>query len=249
MEETISLKEIFETLKKRLVFIILITLGAVAASAIITFFVLTPQYEASTQILVNQSSTDREQLTANELQSNRELINTYNVIMKSPAILEQVQQELSSSLSVQSINDKITVSSEEDSQVVALTVTDEDPVYAAEIANTTAEVFEQEIVDIMNIDNVSILSEAALSDNASPVSPQPALNMAIAFVMGLMTGIGLAFLLEFLDNTIKTEKDLEKELEIPVLGVISEIEQEDIKQTSSSNAREGRKRKGVEKIS
>ena len=76
----------------------------------------------------------------------------------------------------------------------------------------------------MNVDNVSILSKADFEGTPSPVNPNPVLNMAIAFVVGLMVGVGLAFLLEYLDNTIKTEEDIEKVLGVPVLGTIAVIE-------------------------
>lgn len=55
----------------------------------------------------------------------------------------------------------------------------------------------------------------------SPVKPNKKLNVLLAFVVGLMAAVGLAFLLEFLDNTIKTSSDVEELLGIPVLGVIS----------------------------
>ena len=119
------------------------------------------------------------------------------------------------------MNEKISVSSEQNSQVVKVTVQDPNPQMAADIANTIAEVFQKEIVNFMNIDNINILAKAELGENPSPVKPQPLLNIAIALVVGLMAGVGLAFLLEYLDNTIKDEQDIEKELGLPVLGVIA----------------------------
>src|SRR5690625_6534537 len=77
-------------------------------------------------------------------------------------------------------------------------------------------------------DLVNILTEAEHSRNPSPVSPKPMLNMAIAFVLGGMIGVGLAFLLEYLDNTIRTEADVEQHLDLPVLGAISQISDKDV---------------------
>ncbi len=95
---------------------------------------------------------------------------------------------------------------------------------AADIANTVASVFQREIVKIMNVDNVNILAKAEVKEQPVPVKPKPLLNMAIAFVVGMMTGVGLAFLLEYLDNTIKNEQDVEKLLELPVLGSVTTID-------------------------
>ena len=95
MEETISLKEIFEVLKKRLALILLITLLATATSGVVSYFFLTPIYETSTQILVNQKSDSENGIDYNQVNTDVALINTYSVIIKSPTILDDVKEELS----------------------------------------------------------------------------------------------------------------------------------------------------------
>ncbi|MGD6942429.1 YveK family protein [Cytobacillus gottheilii] len=225
MEETISLKELFQTLKKRMALIIIITLVAVMASGAVSYFVLTPVYQSSTQILVNQTAEEG-QYSTNEVQTNLQLINTYNIILKSPVILEKVINELNLNMTASQLNAKLTVQNEQNSQVVNLSVQDENAATAAEIANTTAEVFRNEIATIMSIDvnDVTILSPAVVTENQSPIKPQPLLNIAIALVVGAMAGVGLAFLLEYMDNTVKTEQDIEKIAELPVIGVIATID-------------------------
>jgi capsular polysaccharide biosynthesis protein len=223
MEETISLKELFLTLKKRLSLIIIIAAIATATSGIVSYFLLTPVYQSSTQILVNQSKNDQQVYTAGEVQTNLQLINTYNVIIKSPAILDKVIEQEKLDMSAGALNGLVTVSSEQNSQVVNITVQNEDPQTAANIANTIATTFKSEISTLMNVDNVSILTEAQIGENPSPIDPKPVLNMAIALVVGVMAGVGLAFLLEYLDNTIKTEQDIENQLGLPVLGAITTI--------------------------
>ena len=226
MEESISLKELFLTLKKRLSLIIIITAIATATSGIVSYFVLTPIYQSSTQILVNQSKSDQQVYNVGEVQTNLQLINTYNVIIKSPAILDKVIEKENLEMSAGALNGLVTVASEQNSQVVNITVQNEDPQKAAAIANSIATTFKEEISTIMNVDNVSILTQAQLGENPSPIKPQPALNMAIALVVGLMAGVGLAFLLEYLDNTIKNEQDIENQLGLPVLGAITTINME-----------------------
>ena len=226
MEETISLKELFQTLKKRILLIISITLFAMIVSGIVSYYVLTPEYKSSTQILVNQSKTDETSFyNTNEVQTNIQLISTYSVILKSAAILNTVKNDLNLDMSVSALNNKITVESAQNSQIMTISVTDSDPTVALNIANKTAEVFEEEIKKIMSVDNVTILPLADDQENQSPVSPNPPLNIIIAAVVGLLIGIGLAFLLEYLDNTVKTEQDIEKLLELPVLGAITVIDE------------------------
>lgn len=223
MEETISLKELLETLKKRFFLILAITLTAVMVSGIVSFFFLTPIYQASTQILINKTNSDQGNYNPAELQTSLQLINTYNVIIKSAAILDLVIEEMDLDMTSAQLSEKITVGNENNSQVMNISVQDVDAKHAAALANTIAEVFKEE--NFMNADNIHILAEAEVTDGQSPIKPQPLLNIAIAMVVGLMAGVGLAFLLEYFDNTVKNEQDVEKNLGLPILGIISVIEE------------------------
>ncbi|MGP4947500.1 MULTISPECIES: YveK family protein [Bacillus] len=226
MEETISLKELFLILKKRLAMILVIAFGAAIVSAIISFFFMTPIYQSSTQILVNQKKQDGTMIQAGEIQTNIQLTNTYKVIIKSPVILEQVNEKLNLNMTAQALTEKINVANEKDSQVISVTVEDKNPKMARDIANATAEVFKGEVAKIMSVDNVTVLSKAEVAENQSPVKPRPMLNVAIAFVVGLMAAVGLAFLLEYLDNTVKKEEDVENLLGLPVLGIVARMDEE-----------------------
>lgn len=223
MEETISLQDLFKTIRKRLGLIALLTILAITIAGVISFLVLTPVYQTSTEILVNQSPAETGQLTNQNIQTDLQLINTYSGIIKSPAILDQVVEEMNLDMTTDQLTSKITVSNADQSQIVNITVQDEDPAMAVEIANTTASVFENDIQELMNVDNVTILSPAVMKENPSPVAPNPMLNMAIAGVVGLMLGVGIAFLLEYLDTSMKDQQDIEDVLGLPLLGVISPI--------------------------
>ncbi|MEN1968852.1 Wzz/FepE/Etk N-terminal domain-containing protein [Lentibacillus sp. N15] len=230
MEETISLKEIFEVIKKRILLIMSLIVVAALISGVVSYFVLTPTYESKTQFIVNQGEQEKAvQYDVNEIKTNVELINTYNVIIKSPAILSKVIEDLKLSLTPEQLEKKLDVTSAENSQVVTVTVTDPDPELATKMANTTVGVFQDEIPELMNVDNVKVLSEAVTKADPVQVSPKPMLNIAIAVVLGAMVGVGLAFLLEYLDNTIKTEDDIERKLGVPILGVISHIDDKEIR--------------------
>lgn len=223
-EQTISLQELFQVLKKRLFLIITITLAAVAISAAVSYFVLTPVYEVKTTMMAygadKKLESDSNSLT--EIQTNLKLINTYNDLIKSDKILEKVLNELELDMTMGQLARKINVSNNKESHVIYISVKDTDPYRAAEIANMTAQILEKEIQQEMNA-SIKQWSKAKVSENQAPVEPKPLLNIAIAAVIGLMLGVGLAFLLEFLDNTIKTEQDIENTLELPVIGVIMDI--------------------------
>lgn len=230
MEETISLQDLFKTVKKRLSLIVLITVVAITLSGMVSFLFLTPIYSSSTQILVNQTSEEANgQINTQDIQANLQLINTYSGIIKSPAILSKVIEEIDLKITPSSLNSAVTVNVVQNSQILAISVQNSNQVKAAEIANTIATVFQEEIVTLMNVDNVNILAPAEIPEKPSPIKPNPKLNMALAAVVGLMLGIGIAFLLEYLDTTMKTEQDIEDILGLPILGLISPIADADVK--------------------
>ncbi|MFT9486545.1 MAG: YveK family protein [Tepidibacillus sp.] len=224
-EMELDLRELFAIIKKRIRLIVLITLITTLASGVISFFVLTPIYESSTELLVNKTESDINAIVNyNDIQTNLKLIETYNVIIKSPRIIDLVVKNYHLDLTTEELTKKIQVNAVKDSQVMSITVTDPDQAKAAMLANAVADTFKEEIVKIMKVDNVQILTEAKALDHPSPVKPKPLLNVAIAFVLGLMVSIGIVFLLEYLDTTVKSEQEIEKLLGYPVLGSIGTID-------------------------
>lgn len=215
---------------------------ALSVAGVISFFFLTPIYQASTQILVNQQKMEQQPFNSQDIQTNLQLINTYNVIIKSPAILSKVIETLDLDTTTTALTEQITVSSEQNSQVVNISVQDSEAYRAVDIANTVAEVFQKEIKTLMKVDNVNILSPAIDVENPSPVKPNPYINMAIGALIGLMLGVGIAFLIEYLDTTVKTQRDIEDLLNLPVLGLISPISAKDMPATVDSIQKRRKKR-------
>jgi capsular polysaccharide biosynthesis protein len=79
----------------------------------------------------------------------------------------------------------------------------------------------------MKVDNVSVLDKADPQEIHGPVAPNPKLNIAVAFMLALMLGVGISFLLDYLDDTIKTEEDIETLLGVPVLTSIPRFKESD----------------------
>lgn len=219
-EEEISLVELFSIVKKRMGWIINFTLLGLLIAAVFTFFIATPTFSSTTQLLVNRTQ-QTEVIQQSDINTNLQLINTYKDIVRGPVILDEVRETLNLSESHASLSDRISVSNQDNSQVFSIQVTDENPNNAAVIANTTATVFQENLDEIMNVDNITIISQA--EPNLNPVSPNNTLNLAIGLVLGAMVGIGLVFLFEFLDNTVKDERFITEELGWTSLGRISEM--------------------------
>ncbi|MFB5283666.1 YveK family protein [Peribacillus sp. Hz7] len=232
MEELdfITVKDLFNAMKRRLRMIVLITLLATMTSGIYSFYFITPKYQSSTQILVNQSRENGQGIDYNQVQSNLE---TYSDIIKSPMILDIVSRKLELNRPEKTLVKQINISSGEKSQVLTITVQDSDPETAAKISNTIAETFNEEILTLMNVNNIKILSMAKV--NPSPTNPSPKLIIAVGFIFGLIASLGICFLLEKMDDSIKTESDVEQLLGLPVLGEVFEIKGKHMKQIKQVN--------------
>lgn len=226
MEEEISLVELFEVLKKRLSMIISLSLVGLILAATFTFFIATPKYSATTQLLVNQTTTNAEGIKVSDINTNVQMINTYRDIIKGPVILDEVAETLDLDLTVSQLSEKIEVVTQDSSQVFSLNVTNENPYTASDIANTTASIFQDEVGNIMNVENVTIISEAI--PNTNPVSPNNVLNLIIGLLLGAMLGVGAAFLFEFMDKSVKDERFITETLGWSALGSVSEMTDDEL---------------------
>lgn len=220
MESTFDLSKILGMLRENLKLLIILPFLGLVISIIISFFFLDAKYQASTQVLVNQKESDS-QMMAQEVQSNIQLVNTYSEIVKSPRILDKVSKELDRKYSSSELLGMLTVTNQAESQVLNIDVVSKNGNDSKKIANKIAEVFSDEVPDIMSVDNVSVLSTA--DDTVTQVAPKTMVNLVIGLVIGLVIALLIIFIIEMFDKRIKTEEDVEKELGVPVLGSIQKF--------------------------
>lgn len=215
-----ELREYLAVLRRRLW--ILLTLPAVAAvtSALLSLYAVAPVYEASTTLwVVKQEASGIDYST---LLLNRNLVKTYGEVAKSRAVVQAAIQALGLPETVDRLQKRIQVTPVRDTEIIGIAVEDGNPERAAAIANAVARAFMEEIRKFIKLDNVRVVDAAVAP--LQPVKPRPLLNTAIALVLGAMAAVGLAFLLEYLDVTIRTPEDAERHLGLPVLGTIPVIE-------------------------
>lgn len=220
MESTLDLTKILRILKNNLKLLIILPLICLLISAIVTLFFLDEEYQATTQVLVNQKESDS-QMMAQEVQSNIQLVNTYSEIVKSPRILDKASKELDRKYSTSELSSMLTVTNQAESQLLNIDVVSKSGKDSEVVANKIAEVFSDEVPDIMNVDNVSILSTA--DDTTKQVAPKTMINLVMGVVIGLIIALIIIFIKEIFDKRIKSEKDVENELELPVLGSIQKF--------------------------
>ncbi|MFE8112191.1 Wzz/FepE/Etk N-terminal domain-containing protein [Mammaliicoccus sciuri] len=220
MEETIDLSKLLLILKKNLKYLIILPIVFLVLSMVITFVFMTPKYSSSTQVLVNEKETDN-QMMAQQVQSNLQLVNTYSEIIKSPRILDKVSKNLNGKYSSKELSGMLTVSNQAESQILNISIENKDQQAASKVANEIANVFSKDVSKIMNVDNVSILSKA--DNDGSKVSPKPFINAVVGIFLGLIIALIIIFLKEILDKRIKNEEDVEEMLNLPVLGTIQDF--------------------------
>lgn len=224
--EEVSLKELYYILRKWAWLIIVLPIVAIIVSWGVSQYIIEPEYETFTTMMVGkpEEHLNESKLEYNELILNQKLVSTYGEIVKSRRVTDKVIENLDLTVSYENFRNKVSVNLINDTEIIKLQVTDTDPVLAAEIANETAQVFMGEVQSIMNIENVQIIDPAQVAEN--PFKPRTLMNMAIAGVLGLMIAVFIAFLIEFMDNSIKTPEDVENHLGLAVLGTIPKIEEE-----------------------
>ena len=220
-EETIELRELLEILLKRKLLIIIMTVLCTVAGGVYSVFLITPMYNAETTMMVNgaKNMTDiASSLDIGSINLSQKLVVTYGEIVKSRIVLEQTIDSLKLDMTYEQLLRKTTAQQVGGTEILKIAVQDEDPEQAAVIANKISDVFVKEVMRILKVNNVETIDKAIPIEK--PVNVKTALNTAIAMILGLMMGVFTAFVLEYMDNTIKTENDVQKHLDLPVLGLI-----------------------------
>jgi len=222
--EEIDLKELFEIFWHKKVQIILIVLIFMVIGVIYSVGFVTPMYSSSTTlVLAGTASSTEEQstntITTADLTINSKLVATYSELVKSKNILGQVISNLGINIDAEELRKNIEVTSVKDTELIEITVSDENPEYAARIANEIASVFEERIAkEIYNINNVHIVDEATVETEPSNVNHVK--DIVIFAFIGAVVAVMYVLIANMLDTTVKTQEDIEKSIKIPVLASI-----------------------------
>ena len=221
-EQVISLSEIFEALKKRWIMIVAITLTATIISGVLSFFVIDPVYETSTKVFVGKEESDAT-YNSSDINMYQQLLQTYAQAIQTKDLVNRAISGLNyDELEASTVVNSLTVTPISSTQILQIKYQSKNPEEAKDVLKSVTGEFIVTAKELVPNGNVRVIEEVELPEN--PVSPNKKMNIAIAFLLGLMVSVGLVFLLEYLDNTYKNKDQLEKELGIPVLGAIPDIE-------------------------
>ena len=215
-EEEIDLLEVARILWQKAWLLAICLIVGAAAAGIGTKLLLTPQYEASSMIYIYTKTTSVTSLT--DLQIGSQLTVDFQIIATTREVVESAIEKLGLNVSYEDLVRKISISNPSNSRIIEITVRDPDPLLAARLSNTLADELRMRIADVMDTDEPSIVESAVVPKE--PVSPSLRRNAAIGGGALFLVAAMILVIRYLLDDTIKTEEDVEKYLHQNVLAVI-----------------------------
>lgn len=227
-EEVIKIEDIIYALKKRWLMILAITVATTVVAAAVSFFLIKPKYEAKVKVFIGKEETKKGDsgYDNNDIAMYQKLMKTYAEVIKTKDLIKDALWDIkqdTDQTNVARVLEGLTVSPSADTQIMEITYGSTDKQELIPVINSITEVFMDESLKLIPNGNIQVIQRAESPEN--PVSPNKGLNTIIGFMLGLMISIGLAFLLEYLDNTVKNRDELEGILGIPVLGMIPNLDE------------------------
>ena len=225
--EEIDLKELFEIFWTKKIQILLVVIIFMVMGVVYTMGFTTPKYSSSTTLVLAMAGTKESDnlnnsITTTDVTLNAKLVPTYSELVKSKNILREVISNLNINEDENSLKKDISVTSVKDTEVIKITVSHENALYAAKIANEIAKVFSEKINEIYKINNIYIVDEAEVAEALSNINH--AKDILLFAFIGLVLSLSYTFVLNMLDTTVKTQEEIEKNYDIPVLATIPSIE-------------------------
>ena len=221
--EDINLRELFDYFKSKILIISIILLGIVIIGSTYSLFIKKPMYDSSTKIiLVNKDGTTGNiGYTINDVNFNQSLVTTYSSIVKGKSVIKEVITNLDLDYNVKELTERVSVSPEADTEIIKITVKDEDPYLATDIANEIVEVFRKEITNIFELQNVSQIEVAEVEEE--PYNINIIKDLIIYILIGAVISCGSIFVVYYFDTTVKSADEIESKFDLPVFGAVPKV--------------------------
>lgn len=213
--EEFDITEYLEYYMSKIIIVVLCVLLGMLISWYYTVKIQVPLYKSETSIVLANQNTD---ITVNDVSLNKNLLPTYREIIKSRSILEKVIANLNLNLTVEDLSKKINVKSQNDAEIIVITVKDEEPKVSQAIANEIAKIFKEEITKYYPIENVTVLDSAVEADEAYNIDLLK--QYLIGVGLGFLIGSGIVTTVFYFDDTIKTSEDIETKVGLNVLSTV-----------------------------
>lgn len=219
----LDLKEVFSALIRRLWLIVLCAALAGSLVLIYTVAFVTPQYQASISVYVNNTDAEgKVGITSSDLATSQKLVDTYITILKSDRVLDKVAESVDGNVTAEQIRRMIDSAAMGTTEVFQVKVSNEDPALAAQIANAIAQVAPKEIANVVEGSSARIVDYAKVPE--APHTPSIMKNTVLGAFVGILAAMAAIVLIVLLDVRVKSEADLRKLSDAPVLGVIPDYD-------------------------
>ena len=197
-----------------------VTLVATLISAVVSFFLIPPKYQAGTKLFIGKenTTTQDQSYNNNDVQMYQKLLKTYAEVIQTKDLVGQSIEQDNLDLDPEDVLRNLTVTPRADTQILEISYINVDPVVSQKVVESVTDQFIDYSTELIPNGNVKIIESVRIPENA--VSPNKKMNIVIAFLLGLMISVGLSFLIEFMDNTFKTKEQIENILDLPAIGVI-----------------------------
>ena len=235
MEQNINIDEFYQIIKKHWRIVLNSAIVGVILALIVTFVVMTPKYQSQTQIVATLPKQQQAQDTNNDVTANLQLVNTYKEFVMGDVVLEKSSRDLKRigiKRSTNQLKKALQVTQPQNSLMFTIKAKDINRYDAKAIANIVAYEFQKNVQKYLNVNKISIISKAQVPQK--PVSPKKGLNILIGLVVGIICGIGLVFVVEMRDLTIKDEDFITDKLGLTVIGHVARISQQQLQQTTNA---------------
>ena len=213
--------DLVELLNKILDHWVLIAVCAVVGALIMgiySFWFVTPKYESTSKLYVVNSKDSA--INLSDLQIGNYLAQDYQEVFTNWHVLHRVLEELDLNYSYSALRGMIRVTNPSNTRILYITVNSTSPQEAKDIAGTLARVACEFIAVKMDQAQPNIFEEARLP--VSPSSPNKSRNILMGFLLGMLLAAGVVVVQYLMDDKIRTPEDIEKLLEQPTLGVVTE---------------------------
>ena len=218
--EEINIRDFLNYLKKYVLVIAAVALVLVIGVFVYDKSIKKPLYTTYTTIILTKSNETQTgtTITQNDILLNQKLVETYSKIIKSKLVLEQVISETGVTYTAEELSENVSVEAYENTEMLKISVTDQDPELAASIANSIAQVFSGEIAKIYQINNISVVDVAVTPEEVSNNTLKR--DLLIALFISIFGTIGVVFVVYYFDDTVKLTDDLEEEIGMPVVAKV-----------------------------
>lgn len=219
-EIEIDLLELFYALRHRWWAILLALVIGAGAAGVYTKKLIAPHYQSTSMVYVLSKETTLASLA--DLQIGSQLTKDYSVIIKSRPVLQEVIDKQNLAMTTDELGEMITIDNPKDTRILSITVEDIEPMRAKAIVDEVTKSASNYIGDIMEMVPPKIIEDGVVA--VKPSSPSVKKNAAVGGLGLAVLVCGLICLKTVLDDTIKSEEDIEKYLGLSVLAVIPDTE-------------------------